>query len=100
VTPNHLRNCFKPIRLALELNDVPISWKSLSRLEKSAVIEGWRDGPASYYRRLDAPKEFEAVNYLAGLDSRLTPEMAYEFEVGGWFSQIGFGRIMSILPYI
>ncbi|HEV2137469.1 MAG TPA: hypothetical protein VGR53_01360 [Nitrososphaerales archaeon] len=32
VTPNHLRNCFKPIRLALEMNDIPMSWKNIMRM--------------------------------------------------------------------
>lgn len=71
----------------------------LARLEKRGVLERRRDRSASYYRKLEAPKEFIAVSYLAELDARLTPGMAYEFEVGGMFSEIGFGRIVGFPAY-
>lgn len=37
---NHLRNSLKPIRLALELNEVPVSWKNIMRLVPKAQRKG------------------------------------------------------------
>jgi predicted transcriptional regulator len=67
----------------------------LLRLVKENVLERREEGPASYYRRQEAPKEFEAVKHLSALDSRLTTGMAYEFEVGGGFSHVAFGRLVG-----
>src|SRR5437870_1727268 len=67
----------------------------LRRLTKEHVLEQWKKGSATFYRKLEAPKEFKAVAYLSELDSRLSNGMAYEFDVGGGISHIAFGRLLG-----
>jgi hypothetical protein len=67
----------------------------LARLVRERVLERKEMGQASYYRKLEAPKEFEAVHYLSELDSRLSKGMAYEFDVGNGFNHVAFGRLVG-----
>src|SRR4029077_18282225 len=41
----HLRGCLKPVKLACELNDIPIAWKNVLRL----IPGGRRGGPDREY---------------------------------------------------
>lgn len=67
----------------------------LKRLLDRKIVERMERGREALYRRLDKPKEYEAVSSISSLNKRITSDMAYEFDVGGFISHLAFGRLIG-----
>jgi predicted transcriptional regulator len=67
----------------------------LKRLSERQILERMERARESLYRRLDKPKEYDAVSSVASLNKRVTSDMSYEFDVGGFLSHIAYGRLLG-----